>query len=453
MKSKATAIQLPIWIDALWLLLLSLYMLGGAAIVPFHGDESTQIAMSRDALTLFSPGGLSRIVYEPGRSTPTVEEHLRLVNGTVAKSLYGGLAALNGFSSESLNQPWDWQADYQYNRDNHARPDQNLLRQARLASAAQLALAMIALYGLARLCINRNTALLASALFALHPTLLLNGRRAMMEGSHLLGMMLVLLISAWLLRERRSKWRVLLLSLGAGFAIAAKHPNAFVVALVFLACGSWRLIESFRAREPLGSMFKAQSNLLAAIPITLLVFLLLNPAWWRAPLAAAAEVLSQRVSLLEEQVARYGGYETVGERVSGFYEHLFLTPHQSYEAAAWARYPGVAAEIAAYQASGWAGIGAGGNRLAGWLSLALTIGGAFCLARDARVQASLRWLLLVWAGGMALITLILTPLPWARYYLPALPIVALMTGYALARLSQLLWRRIDARGYAIDELD
>ena len=72
--------------------------------------------------------------------------------------------------------------------------------------------------------LNRPAAYIAVTAFALHPSVLINGRRAMMEGSHLLGLMLVLLAAICLLQERRP-WRYLMLGASAGFAIAAKHPN------------------------------------------------------------------------------------------------------------------------------------------------------------------------------------------------------------------------------------
>ena len=223
---------IPRWVDALWLICLALYIVAGAAIVPFHGDESTLMVMGRDYHTIFIDGDLDKVLFDKSWQVAPREQHLRLLNGTVSKTIYGWLQALNGIEPRDLNSNWAWGRNYNFNRARGALPDGELLRQARLASAIQLALAAALFFQLVRMTTNRSSAFLASALFALHPNMLISGRRAMMEGSHILGLMLVLVAAAWLLQERRW-WRYALLGACAGFAIAAKHPNVSVCALVF----------------------------------------------------------------------------------------------------------------------------------------------------------------------------------------------------------------------------
>ena len=116
MKDLRPLSKLPNWIDALWLGLLSLYILAGAAIVPFHGDESTQIFMGRDFYYIFVDSDYSRVFYDPSWSTSRVEQHLRLVNGTISKTIHGWLAAKNGIEPNEINSDWDWQRDYIENR-------------------------------------------------------------------------------------------------------------------------------------------------------------------------------------------------------------------------------------------------------------------------------------------------------------------------------------------------
>ena len=443
-KTARSLSNLPIWFDLLWLAALALYVLAGAAIVPFHGDESTQIFMGRDTYVLFLDGDIAKVFYDGAAAESPIEQHLRIVNGTISKTIYGGLAALNGLDVEEINKPWEWDYDYEGNRAAGSLPDAELLRQARLASSAQLALAVGIFFLFTRLSISRPVAYLASLIFALHPTALINGRRAMMEGSHLLGMMLVLLAAVWLLRERT--WlRFALLGICCGFAIAAKHPNAIIVALVFLACGSRMLFEIARAaqasRDGIISVFV---GLLSAAAVTVMVFLLFNPAWWRAPLRTAAAVLSERMELLERQIERHGGYESGIDKIDGFWQHVFAGEIQYYEDARWAEYAEIDGQIAKYEASGWAGIRIGGAA-AGLACLALTAAGAWIFIRDRRIHSSIRWLIMVWGGGLALVTLLVTPLSWTRYYLPILPFVHLAMAGALATILQFLWKRNMAR--------
>ncbi len=453
MKNVPPLSKLPIWIDALWLGLLSLYILAGAAIVPFHGDESTQISMGRDYYYIFVDGDFSRVFYDQSWSTSRVEQHLRLVNGTISKTIHGWLATKNGIASNEINSDWDWQQDYVQNRGENRVPQAELLRQARLASALQLSLAVALFFVVARITISRPVAFLASGLLALHPTVLVNGRRAMMEGSHVLGIALVLLAAIWLMQSQRW-WKYLLLGISGGFAIAAKHPNAFVVAAVFLACGSLSVFRTLSARGPSRQKrIKPLAGLAAAALVSLLVFYFLNPAWWQAPLSAASEVLTQRIDLLQRQLGLYGGYLSNAERAEGFFKHVFMSEMQYYEVDRWAGYDEITAQIKAYESSGWSGAAIGGSQLAGVLNLTLTLLGIGFLLRDRRVCLDYRWLLLFWGGGISILTFLVTPLSWTRYYLPILPFVALMSANSIVALLTIIWARITALVNDLDAQD
>ncbi len=433
------------WADGLWLLALAVYCLVATHSMPFHGDESTLIYMGRDYHYLLVESDLSRLAYDPSWSTSPAEQHLRLLNGTISKTVYGALAHGLGLSADELNEQWHWGRDYDWNARRGRIPELELLRRARLASSAQLALAAACFFALLRLTVNRPTAWLASALFVLHPNILINGRRAMMEGSHLLGLMLVLLAGAWLLQERRW-WRYALLGVCAGFALAAKHPNLVACALVLASCAllpCWRML---RRRDKRALRDLAGLALTGLIMIA--VFLLLNPAWWNAPLDLPALVLAMRADLLQGQIEAFGGYQDFAEQVAGFFQFVFVGARQYYEVDAWAAYAPITAQIASYESSGWAGllfIGALGRL--GLVCLVLSLLGAAALLVDKRVLAEHRLLLLLWIGGTGLFTLLVTPLPWARYYLPLLPALIMLVSQALVVLARWLWRNSRKRAY------
>ena len=406
------------WTDALWLVVLAVYIIAGAPLVPFHGDESTQIFMGRDYYYLFVEGNLAKVFYDRNLSTRQDEQQLRIINGTISKTIHGWLAANMGLRPNQLNGHWDWSLDYAANRDSKRIPDLQLLQRARLASAVQLSLAALVFFVFVRMTFGRPSAYLASAVFTLHPAILINGRRAMMEGSLLLGMVLVLLAAAWLIRERKW-WCFVLLGCASGAAIAAKHSNAFVVAVVFLACASVIFVEA--AQSPAGALrshVRSLAKLLLSGILALAVFYLMNPAWWQAPIEVAGEVLALRVDLLEEQTDKYGGYAAFDERVQGFGRFVFGTEKQYYEVSEWANIEELGAQIEAYEASGLAGIDTGGGDLIGIVTLGLTILGTLLIIRDPKIDWRQRWLLLMWGAGIMLITFIFTPLPWQRYYLP-----------------------------------
>ena len=194
-------------------------------------------------------------------------------------------------------------------------------------------------------------------------------------------------------------------------------------------------------------------GLVVAALLMLLVFALLNPGWWDAPLETAAAVMSERGDLLERQAGVYGGYESLGQEVKGFFRFVFMGETQYYEDNLWAGYAKISEQIEAYEASGWAGVTIGANLLAGLVMLSLSVFGVVHLVRNREIPVTNRAWLLIWGGGIALIIFAVTPLPWARYYLPVLPFVVLMAGYTIVTVLPLLWIGIKKRVYGIAVLD
>ena len=445
--------RIPRWADALWLALLTAYILAGATIVPFHGDESTLLFMGRDYHYIFVEGDLSQVLYDATWSRRPDEQRLRLENGTISKTIYGWLASNQGIGADDLNEQWHWGRDYAFNNRSNRVPNEQLLQAARLASAIQLALAAIVFFQFVQITLNRPAAFLASALFVLHPNVLINARRAMMEGSHLLGLMLVLLAGALLLRQRKW-WAYLLLGACIGVAVAAKHPNALISALVFVAVSIAALrVLNPREKQLASGGWKQGIMLISALVAAGLVFLLLNPAWWSAPLELPPVIAEMRVDLLRAQVGWIGGYNSFEEKILGFFQYVFAVEHQYFEVPRWAEYDVISDQIASYESSGLAGLLIGGTGATGIVCIALAAFGAVNLARDSALDASIRILMLVWIAGSALATLVLTPLPWARYYLPLAPALIILMSRAIVDLASSLWNRISSRADGIELLD
>ena len=81
--------KIPQWIDIVWLSLLAVFILVGKSSVSFHGDESTQIYMARDYYYQFIERDMSKILYAESWTISATEQHLRLLNGTIAKYTVG----------------------------------------------------------------------------------------------------------------------------------------------------------------------------------------------------------------------------------------------------------------------------------------------------------------------------------------------------------------------------
>ncbi len=421
------------WLDVFWLCLLVIYILAGTSSVPFHADKSTQIYMSRDYAYQFLQGDLDLVRYHDPPISAT-EQQLRLLNGTLNKYLIGLAWHIDGFTLDQINDQWDWGGDWNYNQQYGHAPSDALLQVSRIPSALLLAAGMIVIFALGRALGGRPVAYLASLYYALNPALLIDGRRAMMEASLIAFSLLTVLAGVWLLQKRRW-WTVLLLGIAAGLALASKHTAVYTLIAVFGGCAAYPLVEWIGARRVKAhrrAPLRIYALLVVAGVIALGVFYALNPAWWGDPLARAGEVFTLRGDLLAGQSATFGGYANLSDALGGFFREVFVNLPQYYEVPAWQGYIGD--QIARYQASLWHGVSIGGSVIGGVILLALAGIGVVALVRERLRNLALYWLIGVWALAMLVLTSLLTPLDWQRYYLPAYPAVGLIAAYGLVRL-------------------
>ena len=406
--------QLPQWIDFIWLSLIAVYVFAGVSFVPFHGDESTLMYMGRDYYYHFVEGDISKVTYDETWSISPSEQHLRLLNGTVPKYLFGWITHTNGNEISDINGQWDWGADYQSNNNRGNIPTDDLLFPARTVSAIQLIIAINIFFGIAQLVFNRPIAYLASLYLTLNPAILINGRRAMMEGSHLLGMMLVI-YAGLLLVHQRKWWQFLLLGIVSGLALAAKHPNAIVIALIFIACSTYVILQSIRENRSINRQaLKFVVGLAISGLLTLIVFYGMNPAWWGAPTERASEVLTLRNELLDLQIEQFDTYFTLSDQVNGLLNFVFVAQPQYFEVPTWSLYPQIIDQIQTYEQTLWSGFAIGGSTIGGGIVAILLGFGIIHLVRNSSIASEFRWLVLIWGIGITIITFVLTPLEWQR---------------------------------------
>jgi 4-amino-4-deoxy-L-arabinose transferase-like glycosyltransferase len=434
-----------LWLlDAAFLLVLAAYVLAGRNQVPFHGDESMLIAMSRDYYTLVQAHDLDAVLCcaPPGDAMATVDEQLRLVNGTVSKMTIGLAWDLAGMTVHDLNGPWFWGVpdEWAWNVAHHDLPGRHLLRVARTPSALFTALSVWAVFGIARYVARaRPAAYAASAIYATSPAVLVNGRRAMMEGSLLLFTTLAALLLIVVLHEQERgpdhrrvlrAWMVLF-GVVCGVALASKHTAAVTVAGLFLAMATEPLVRQGGALPT----WRHGLRWVALGVLAVLVFLALNPAWWSDPLGMPGRVLDQRRTLLDGQIqgAKAAGqyYASAGDRLAGLVNQTFLAGPQYYEAPYWEAYVGD--QVARYRTSGLAG--RGGGPIWGVLLAAAWLTGVMALIR--RWGEGPAWVVLVWASVTALALLILTPFEWQRYYLLLQAPLAVIAGIGVGWIVRL----------------
>ncbi len=418
----------------IYMLALMGYILAGVPLTPFHGDESTLIYTTRDYFDQF----VARDVGEFTSTAPDVDPmdvNLRLLDGRVQKYLGGFTYHLTGGTADGLNQPWEWGADITYNQQQGNFPAPDVLMTNRWAMAVLLALCIPAAFGIGMQLGGWPAALIFPALLAFSPTVLLNGRRAMMEAPLMLFSLLTVLSAlrwaksnpdgAWRARAWRAMplhWVWLIpLSVADGLALSSKHSGALIIVAVFGALGVltlWR-------RDGRGLL-----GLCLAGVGALGIFYLFNPTWWADPIDSARSVLRLRSELLAGQTQFFGGYSDFAEQLAGFWRQTFVGAPQFYEVDSWAGW--IADPITAYQASPWGGVTFG--MLGGLILAIFAVLGVVALSRRRDASA---WVFGVYAVGVMCAALLLTPLEWARYYLIGLPGVY---GLAAVGLSALISR-------------
>lgn len=454
MNRAAAIIQHPYFArlrDALWLACLVYYILAGARHVPFHGDESTTLWMSRDYAYIFIQHDLDLVRYHDPPINET-EQHMRLAAAPLPKYILGAAWHWAGFTIDDLNEQWDWGADWSYNQNNGHAPSPTLLLAARRASALFLAGGALLMFIIGLYAGGRPAAYMASLYYALNPSLLLNGRRAMLEGPTIFLALVVVLAGIWLL-HKRAWWSVILLGTASGLAVASKHTNVFVVIGVFAACTIYALFLSIRSDEdddppretsqtgdehPPDDPYYLMTTLIVAGMLSIAVFYAMNPVWWvqggEIPAERLQDTLDARTEILTTQVRLFGGYDGPLDRLAGLFRQTFIVRPQYYEDPAWAGY--ITNQIAAYEATRWKGISVGGSTLGGLIMLALTAAGAWSLAGDASRPIETRLVLGAWSLAVAGAILALNPLEWQRYYIPLYPVVGILASLGILWLAR-----------------
>lgn len=427
--------QRHIWVNTLIFWCLAAYIIIGMSDVPFHGDESTTIWMSRDFDTLILHHDFDAVAYAPP-ATRTTEQHLRVITANFSKFWMGLAWWSAGYDVEQINDQWVWSPDLDitWNQANGHMPSAALLWWSRLSSTLMTILSVALIFGITRRITQHwwrnNGAILIAAwgaamLYVINPIVLINGRRAMFEG----GLLLMLALVAWwslnMVQQVKSisGWHFLILGVLTGIAFTTKHSSAFTVVPIYTALLGTMLLR----RNGQQVVWLAISGTTA-----LAIMLLLSPLWWASPLEMPSVTYTERRSILDLQVELFGGYTSFDESVRGFIEHgIIINAPQYYEAGYWADFDGVAAEIDTYERSlvaGW------WHPLVSAARLVLLAAGIWALLRQWRITST--WIVVSWLGGVAILTFITVPLGWQRYYLPLQLPLAITMGIGMGTIWQ-----------------
>ncbi len=431
------------WWDGLWCLLLASYILLGMSSTSFHGDEGMQIYTSHDYTTAFIEGDASRLTTQPPYAIDS-DAQLRILNGTLNRYLIGLIWHISGHSASELPQApgWSWGMTYEQNVEVGYRLSPQLMDLSRLPSTVFLVLASVVMFALGHLLSGRLGAYVASALFVLNPIILLNGRRATQEGTLLFfGLLTVYLGLVWARQrtagQKPSLWLWLALIVVGALAILSKHTGIIFVAATFLTiflveCDLfWR----FRNGRDFALTFGA---CLVSAGVILALFIAFSPALWNDPLARLQDLLAVRTEVLEIQVAIMPDAPTpLSERLISLWTYPFTQPTQHFELPSWGESALFMSEVNTARQSIWYGVEWGMFFGSVWMMLALI--GIVMMVRHLNAQPWRVGVLILL--GLVIGSLIVNPLPWQRYYLLYIPLIALLAGMGFAGLITAFQRR------------
>ena len=458
-------------IDLLFLLALAAFVLVGTPLASFHGDEPMQIYMSGDYDVAIVQGNPRALETNPPYYID-FDPQLRILNGSVNRYSIGLARAIAGLSAEPLppRPGWDWGLSYDENVNTGHRPSDALMLAGRLPSSLFLAASVFAMFGLAwqfggsihptpnpspnsergekhsaweegqegisgksrDTMLKRPLAYVVTTLYTLNPIILLNGRRALQEGSLLFFGLLVILTAVVIARRRASGQHVPVytwigLILAGAMTMASKHNGVVFVAAAF----GWVFVGElthFRLRQ----FVLTTLMLIGCGLVVIALFVALSPALWNDPVARLGDLLAVRANLLDIQTQADPLAPTaLNERIERIVTEPFLASLAHYEVASWASFAPVTAEIERYMASPLSGFQFG--NVLGLILTALAVVGLIVLFVPA-LRPYTEWAsslgLLAWLS-VTIASLLANPLPWQRYYLPLIPVASLLAGIGL----------------------
>jgi len=416
------------WIIHLLCILFTLFYLWGMDLVPFHPDESTQIFMSQDLFDFIDdPLSLS---YSP-ETELTPKMTYRAIDMPLTRYLAGFARLVT--QTPGLASDWNWSLTWDQNLQIGAFPSPDVLATARFVPTLLLSISIYLFYFSIRKILSKTPALIATLFLGLNPLILLHGRRMMAESALLFGVILFL----WSVTRDHIKPAMVGIALAVAFN--AKQTGIFLIPVGIIAVCT---IPNEDQR-----LKKLLARTAAMLAVFLIITLLLNPYYWKSPLSAVNVGFLERSQLLDLQLADHlaGTTPNIFTSITSLIANLFILPPAVSEIS---KYLGpMAQKIQAYQDVAphvW-----GRNLISGSLQFTIFLSGFFVMykryAKQTRsIQQNLN-LMLFATGFLILGILIALPIPWQRYIVPVLPLVAFWFGYGLLPLSEALQSTITAK--------
>ena len=426
-------------LSAAWLIGLAIFILVGVPYASYHGDETTQLYSSHDYATLFLKLDPQALLVEWPIDNEL--EYLRIADSTTSRYTIGLAWHLAGYSESDLpTANFNWSLDYAGNKALGLIPDQRLMIVMRLPSAIFLALSAIAVFGIGYCFGGLPMAFFVSGLYVLNPVILLNGRRALQEGSLLFfGLFTVLIGIIISLRRERGKpisfflW--VALTVTGALTLVSKNNGFIYIAAAFL----WIFLPEM-LRRGMRAFLTVGIRLTICGVLLIGLFIALSPGLWSNPLLRIRDASLARISAMNGQMHddSIEAPSTMSRRVNDIFTQPFIKPLAHSEGS----YTNLDAAqhdlIAAYDASPISGIHFG-MPLGVPLTLLAIFGFIVNFLPGVRTYRSfalsigmLTWLFI------NIGVLLWLPLPWQRYFLSLIPVYTVFAAVGLWSLVRLI---------------
>jgi len=271
------------WLDAMLLVILSVFIVSGITLVPFHGDEPAYISLSGDYDVIIKQGNLGAFLL----TEENPDQGIRLSTGSILGFSIGLVRDITGMGG-SVNTNWSWDQTWSENIEQGNMPNRQLLILSRACSALMGAFGIVFFFLAAHYLLgSRLSAWVATVLLATQGDILVNFRRAMQEGPKFLFLLVALYFSTQILRDLKNKEtrRILyaLMGLASGFSLATKQDIAPMLVAMYLVLAFMPFLNKEKNLIVANLLYLGAAGTLAFA-----FFLALMPVlwgWWETSLA------------------------------------------------------------------------------------------------------------------------------------------------------------------------
>ena len=411
-------------------------MLNGLEKIPFHPDESSVLFQSRD---------LEKIISDPlsmGWSADRIgeiDQTYRLLNPPLPKYIIGLGRVLAGYSSNDVDNDWNWSGTWDENVASSALPEPKLLLSSRIATTIVMLFSMVPLAITARKISGDRLLIVVLVIFGLHSLALLHGRRAMSEGPLIFGISLAIL---GILEAEERPW---LAGLGTAIAASSKLSAAVLFPVAVIAI-IWRR----KSQEKDGKL--RLRGLLVFCAVAIIVSLLLNPVLWSNPISSIGGIWNSRVEFATQQTETLRGIspelvlETPSQRISAMIAMLFVRRPQTSEVANYVQQLNLGEQSYLSNPINTLFSGFVGGGLALFVSIFGISHSLFRVYKGEWKRKREILLLLIGTVLQASAIFLANTIPFQRYYIPLLPFTILWMGLGISSLLNLIVKAAQTMG-------